>query len=67
MNWKALIIAGSFLVLLGATCTVSESSSTVSESSSESNLRNLHAVDELREQFNTDHGAPRVLLLLSPT
>ncbi|MDA2937358.1 hypothetical protein MYX75_03735 [Acidobacteria bacterium AH-259-A15] len=66
MNWKALI-AGSFLVLFGATCTVSESSSTVSESSSESNLRNLHAVDELREQFNTDHGVPRVLLLLSPT
>ena len=30
-------------------------------------LTNLNSVEELRERFNRDKGAPRLLLLLSPT
>ena len=30
-------------------------------------LTDVHAVDELRERFNLAAGAPRLILLLSPT
>jgi hypothetical protein len=35
--------------------------------SSQSSLRDLRSLDELRDEFNRDRGKPRLVLLLSPT
>lgn len=54
------------ILLLGTVLSVACGDDSVSDDSSQG-LRDLTRIEELRELFNRDAGAARLILLLSPT
>jgi hypothetical protein len=55
------------IALLAASCSSSDTASTSAGRAAPSSVRDITNVLALRAAFNTDHGKPRLLLILSPT
>lgn len=58
-RWLILGVVAVLAIIAGVIGTLKPSSSVT--------LTDLNSTDELRARFNQDKGAPRLLLLLSPT
>lgn len=72
-SWATLLMLAVLLVVAGIQLRnpasyLSELASRVGEGNGPAaTIRDLSGVDQLRTQFNSDRGHPRLLLLLSPT